>query len=217
MREALYRVCRWARGSALPGSAFPMLPPSQEAGHGTWPSGRQALTANMGCCWPAVIAAPRGPPERRARKGVVGRVDGDAASLGNVALMGELGVDAGPMLARADELRSEGQTVMFVARDGRLMGLVGVADPIKESAPEALEQLRHAGLTIVMLTGDSRRTAEAVAAKLGITHVEAEVLPERKIEVVRDLRAKGGKVAMAGDGVNDAPALAAADVGIAMG
>jgi Cu+-exporting ATPase len=150
-------------------------------------------------------------------KGVVARVDGHAVSLGNVALMRELGVDAGPMLARADELRNEGQTVMFVARDGRLIGLVGVADPIKESASEALEQLRRARLTIVMLTGDSRRTAEAVAAKLGFTHVEAEVLPERKIEVVRDLRAKGGKVAMAGDGVNDAPALAAADVGIAMG
>jgi Cu+-exporting ATPase len=121
------------------------------------------------------------------------------------------------MLARADELRSEGQTVMFGARDGRLIGLVGVADPIKESAPEALELLRQAGLTIVMLTGDSRRTAEAVAARLGISRVEAEVLPERKVEVVRDLRARGRKVAMAGDGVNDAPALAAADVGIAMG
>src|SRR6058998_2108638 len=150
-------------------------------------------------------------------KGVVARVDGRAVSLGNVALMRELGVDAGPLLARADEFHSEGQTVMFVARDGRLIGLVGVADPIKESAPEALEELRHAGLTIVMLTGDSRRTAEAVAAKLDITHVEAEVLPERKIEVVRDLRAKGRKVAMTGDGVNDAPALAAAGVGIAMG
>ena len=150
-------------------------------------------------------------------KGVVARVDGREVSLGNVALMRELGVDAGAVLARAEELRSEGQTVMFVARDRRLIGLVGVADPIKESAPEALEQLRGAGLAIVMLTGDSRRTAEAVAAKLGITHIEAEVLPERKIEVVRDLRAHGRRVAMAGDGVNDAPALAAADVGIAMG
>jgi P-type Cu+ transporter len=150
-------------------------------------------------------------------KGVVARVSGHAVALGNVALMREIGVDPGVALTRADELRGDGQTVMFVARDGRLIGLVGVADPIKESASEALEQLRRAGLTIVMLTGDSRRTAEAVAAKLGITHVEAEVLPERKIEVVRDLRAKGRKVAMAGDGVNDAPALAAADVGIAMG
>jgi P-type Cu+ transporter len=150
-------------------------------------------------------------------KGVVARVGGHAVALGNVTLMREVGIDPGAVLARADVLRGDGQTVMFVARDGQLIGLIGVADPIKESAQEALEQLRQAGLTIVMLTGDSRRTAEAVAAKLSITHVEAEVLPERKIEVVRDLRAKGRKVAMAGDGVNDAPALAAADVGIAMG
>jgi P-type Cu+ transporter len=150
-------------------------------------------------------------------KGVVARVDGRVVSLGNAALMRDLGIEAGPVLDRADELRSDGQTVMFVGSDSRLIGLVGVADPIKESASEALDQLRHAGLTIVMLTGDSHRTAVAVATKLGITHVEAEVLPERKIEVVRQLRAKGGRVAMAGDGVNDAPALAAADVGIAMG
>jgi len=150
-------------------------------------------------------------------QGVVASVSGHVVALGNLALMRQLGVDAGALLNRADELRAEGQTVMFVARDGRLIGLVGVADPIKESAAEALEQLRREGLTIVMLTGDSRRTAEAVAAKLGITHVEAEVLPERKIAVVHDLRTQGRKVAMAGDGVNDAPALAAADVGIAMG
>jgi Cu+-exporting ATPase len=149
-------------------------------------------------------------------KGVVARVGGRAVALGNTAFMREVAVDPRAALARADELCGDGQTVMFVARDGRLIGLVGVADPIKESAQEALEHLRQAGLTMVMLTGDSRRTAEAVAAKLGITRVEAEVLPERKIEVVRDLRAKGRKVAMAGDGVNDAPALAAADVGIAM-
>jgi Cu+-exporting ATPase len=142
-------------------------------------------------------------------KGVVARVGGHAVALGNVALMREVRLDSGAVLARADELRGDGQTVMLVARGGQLIGLIGVADPIKESAPEALEQLRQAGLMIVMLTGDSRRTAEAVAAKLSITHVEAEVLPERKIEVVRDLRAKGRKVAMAGDGVNDAPALAA--------
>ncbi len=150
-------------------------------------------------------------------KGVIARVGGHAVALGNVALMREVGIDPAALLARADELRGDGQTVMFAARDERLIGLVGVADPIKEFAPEALEQLRQAGLTIVMLTGDSRRTAEAVAAKLSITRVEAEVLPERKIEVVRDLRAKGRKVAMSGDGANDAPALAAADVGIAMG
>jgi P-type Cu+ transporter len=150
-------------------------------------------------------------------KGVVARVDGRVVALGNVALMRELGIEVGAVLSRADELRTEGQTVMFVASDRRLVGLIGVADPIKESAPEALEQLRQAGLSIVMLTGDSRRTAEAVATKLEIAHVEAEVLPERKIEVVRDLRSKGRKVVMAGDGVNDAPALAAADVGVAMG
>jgi Cu+-exporting ATPase len=150
-------------------------------------------------------------------KGVVARIGGRTVALGNVALMREVGVDPGAVMPRADELRGDGQTVMFIARDNRLLGMVGVADPIKESAAEALGQLREPGLTIVMLTGDSRRTAEAVAAKLGITNVEAEVLPERKIEAVRDLRAKGRKVAMAGDGVNDAPALAAADVGVAMG
>jgi Cu+-exporting ATPase len=150
-------------------------------------------------------------------KGVIARVNAHTVALGNIALMRDLGVEPGSLLARSDELRGEGQTVMFVARDRTLVGLVGVADPIKESAAEALEQLRLAGLTIVMLTGDGRRTAEAVAARLEITHVEAEVLPERKIEVVRDLRAKGHRVAMAGDGVNDAPALAAADVGVAMG
>ena len=150
-------------------------------------------------------------------KGVAARVGDRSVALGNVALMRELGVDPGASVARADELRSEGQTVMLVARDGQLIGLVGVADPIKESAREALEQLRQAGLTIVMLTGDGRRTAEAVAAQLGITQLEAEVLPERKIEAVRELRGRGRRVVMAGDGVNDAPALAAADVGIAMG
>jgi Cu+-exporting ATPase len=106
---------------------------------------------------------------------------------------------------------------MFVAVDGRPAGLVGVADPIKPSTPEALRALRQSGLRIIMVTGDSRRTAQAVSRKLGIEHVEAEVLPERKGEIVRGLQAKGSRVAMAGDGVNDAPALAQADVGIAMG
>jgi Cu+-exporting ATPase len=150
-------------------------------------------------------------------KGIVGRVGGHAVALGNLALMQELGVAVDTLLAEADTLRSDGQTVMLVAVDGRAAGLIGVADPIKQSAPEALQALRQSGLHIVMLTGDSRRTAEAVARKLGIEHVEAEVLPERKSEVVRDLQARGRKVAMAGDGVNDAPALAQADVGIAMG
>jgi Cu+-exporting ATPase len=151
-------------------------------------------------------------------KGVVGRVEGHAVALGNLALMQDLGVAVDALLAEAAEnLRGEGQTVMLVAVDGRAAGLVAVADPIKASAPEALQALRQSGLHIVMLTGDSRRTAEAVARQLGIEHVEAEVLPERKSEVVRELQGKGRKVAMAGDGVNDAPALAQADVGIAMG
>ena len=151
-------------------------------------------------------------------KGVVGRVEGRAVALGNLALMQHLDVAVDPLLAEAaDNLRSDGQTVMLVAVDGRVAGLVAVADPIKPSAPEALQALGRSGLRIVMLTGDSRRTAEAVARKLGIEHVEAEVLPERKSEVVRELQGKGRKVAMAGDGVNDAPALAQADVGIAMG
>jgi Cu+-exporting ATPase len=131
--------------------------------------------------------------------------------------MEDLGVTLGDLNERAEKLRGEGQTVMFVAVDGRPAGLVGVADPIKASTPEALELLRASGLRIVMLTGDSRATAEAVARRLGITEVEAEVLPEQKIAAVKRLQAGGRKVAMAGDGVNDAPALAQADVGIAMG
>jgi Cu+-exporting ATPase len=150
-------------------------------------------------------------------RGVTGRVDGRSVALGNRRLMDDLGLDVSALLPRADELRAEGQTVMFVAIDGRLAGLVGVADPIKGSTPEALELLRRSGLRIVMLTGDSRRTAEAVARKLGIIDLEAEVLPEQKSDVVKRLQGQGRKVAMAGDGVNDAPALAQAEVGIAMG
>jgi Cu+-exporting ATPase len=150
-------------------------------------------------------------------KGVVGRVDGHAVALGNLRLMQDLGVAFDSLVADADGLRGDGQTVMFVAVDGRPAGLVGVADPVKPSTPEALRALHESGLRIIMVTGDSRRTAEAVARTLGIDQVEAEVLPERKSEIVRDLQAKGRRVAMAGDGVNDAPALAQADVGIAMG
>jgi len=131
--------------------------------------------------------------------------------------MQDLGVVVDSLLTEADSLRGDGQTVMFVAVDERPAGLVGVADPIKSSTPEALRALRQSGVRIVMVTGDSRRTAAAVARTLGIEHVEAEVLPERKSEIVRDLQATGRRVAMAGDGVNDAPALARADVGIAMG
>jgi Cu+-exporting ATPase len=150
-------------------------------------------------------------------RGVTGVVSGRRAGLGNAKLVEELGIDAQPLRRRAEELRSQGQTVMFVVIDGRLSGLLGVADPIKESTPQAIELMRAEKVRLVMLTGDSRTTAEAVARQLGITDVEAEVLPEKKVEVVKRLQAEGRVVAMAGDGVNDAPALAQADVGIAMG
>jgi P-type Cu+ transporter len=150
-------------------------------------------------------------------KGVIGRVSGRTVALGNRRLMDDLSVALGGSSERAEMLRRDGQTVMFVAVDGRLAGLVGVTDPIKASTPEALELLRASGLRILMLTGDSRATAEAVARQLGIAEVEAEVLPEQKITVVKRLQAEGRKVAMAGDGVNDAPALAQAEVGVAMG
>jgi len=155
--------------------------------------------------------------EARAGKGVVGRVAGRTVALGNAALLRDLGIDTGALAARAEALRREGQTATFVAADGRVAGLLGVADPIKETARDAIEQLRREGLRILMLTGDARATAEAVAAKLGLDGVIAEVLPEQKVEVVKRLQAEGRVVAMAGDGVNDAPALAQAQVGIAMG
>jgi Cu+-exporting ATPase len=150
-------------------------------------------------------------------RGVVGKVDGRFVALGNSKLLEELSVAPGPLLARAEELRREGHTAMFVAIDNRAAGLVAVSDPIKQSTPEAIEILHSEGVKIVMLTGDSRTTAEAVARRLGIDQVEAEVLPEQKVEVVKRLQAEGRIVAMAGDGVNDAPALAQAHVGIAMG
>jgi Cu+-exporting ATPase len=156
--------------------------------------------------------------ESAAGKGVRGRVAGRRVALGNRAMMDAEGVrDLNGLAARAEELRRDGQTVVFVAVDVKAAGLVGVADPIKATTPDAVKQLHAAGVRVVMLTGDSRTTAEAVAEKLGIDEVMAEVLPEQKVEVVRKLRAEGRVVAMAGDGVNDAPALAAADVGIAMG
>jgi Cu+-exporting ATPase len=154
-------------------------------------------------------------------KGVTGAIGGPEnkkqVALGNRALFDELGVDVTPLVPRADALRGEGATVVFVAVEGKLAGLVAVADPIKKTSAEALRRLREEGLRIVMLTGDGRLTAEAVAREIGIDEVEAEVLPEDKSKVVKRLQAEGRIVAMAGDGVNDAPALAAADVGIAMG
>jgi len=150
-------------------------------------------------------------------KGVTGTVDDRAVALGNHKLLEQLAIDPGALLGRAEDLRRDGQTVMFIALDGRPAGLLGVADPIKESTFEAIRMLHEDGMRIVMLTGDSRTTAEAVARKLGIDEVEAEVLPEQKGEVVKRLQAEGHVVAMAGDGINDAPALAQAHVGIAMG
>jgi P-type Cu+ transporter len=150
-------------------------------------------------------------------KGVRGRVAGHTVALGNRSLLDEAGIATDALAARAEALRTEGQTVLFVAADGQAAGLLGVADPIKDTTPEAIRKLHAEGLRIVMLTGDSRTTAEAVAHKLGIDEVVAEVLPDQKAEAVRRLQAQGRKVAMAGDGINDAPALAQAEVGIAMG
>jgi Cu+-exporting ATPase len=155
--------------------------------------------------------------EAHTGRGVSGVVDGHRVLLGNMALMEEAGADAAGLGERADALRGEGATVMFVAVDGRIVGLLAVTDPIKPSTPEAIECLHREGLRIVMVTGDNRRTAEAVARRLGIDEVRADVLPVQKREIVRQLQREGRRVAMAGDGVNDAPALAEAAVGIAMG
>ena len=150
-------------------------------------------------------------------KGVRGEIDGSSVLLGNRALLEELKIDSHELAAKAEELRADSQTVMFVAVDGRLAGLLGVADPIKMTTPDAIKQLHAEGIRIVMLTGDSRTTAESVARKLGIDEVVAEVLPDQKVAAVKRFQSEGRMVAMAGDGINDAPALAQADVGIAMG
>ena len=148
---------------------------------------------------------------------MVGRIDGKRLLLGSAAFLKQEGVDVAAAEAKADPLRGEGATVVLLAVDGRAEGLLAVSDPVKETTPEALKQLRADGIRVVMLTGDNKRTAAAVAGRLGIDAVEAEVLPEDKARIVQKLKAEGRVVAMAGDGVNDAPALAAADVGIAMG
>jgi Cu+-exporting ATPase len=150
-------------------------------------------------------------------KGVIGIVDSRTIAIGNLKHFESLGIDPGTLRERADALRREGQTVMFVAVDGRPAGLVGVADPIKPTTAEAIQALHREGIKVVMLTGDNRTTAEAVARSAGIDQVEADVLPDQKAVVVKRLQERGERVAMAGDGINDAPALAAADVGIAMG
>jgi Cu+-exporting ATPase len=190
---------------------------------------RLAASLERGSEHPLAAAIVAGAQERKLElveakefrsltgKGVVGRVDGRSVALGNQHLLEELKVAAGDALERAEALRRDAQTVMFVAVDERLAGLLGVADPIKDSTREAIRLLHQEGIRVVMLTGDSRTTAQAVARKLSIDEVEAEVLPEQKKNVVQRLQAEGRKVAMAGDGINDAPALAQAEVGIAMG
>ena len=150
-------------------------------------------------------------------KGVKGTVDGRTVAVGNLALLEALGVDPGPLPDRATALRRDGQTVMFVVVDDQSAGLLGLADPIKASTPQAIQALHAEGIKVVMVTGDNQTTAEAVARSIGIDRVEADVLPDRKAGIVKGLQGHGERVAMAGDGINDAPALAAADVGIAMG
>lgn len=150
-------------------------------------------------------------------KGVSGSVDGHEVVLGNLNLLQQLTIDACDLPAQAEIGRAEGQTVILVAIDGKAAGLIGVADPVKDSTAEAIKALHDAGVDIVMLTGDSWTTAQAVAARLNINRLEAEVLPEQKASIIKQLQAEGKIVAMAGDGINDAPALAQAHVGIAMG
>ena len=190
---------------------------------------RLAATLERGSEHPLAAAIVKGSEDRGVQlgdvsafesitgKGVRGSVDGRAVSLGNPALMTQLGIELGELAQQAETLRTEGQTVMFVAVDGKSAGLIGVADPIKDSTPEAIRALHREGIRVVMLTGDSRTTAQAVAGKLEIDDVIAEVLPDQKVDVVKRLLSEGRFVAMAGDGINDAPALAQAQVGIAMG
>jgi P-type Cu+ transporter len=155
--------------------------------------------------------------ESKTGKGVTGRVDGHFIALGNGRLMEEIGADIGELSSVTEKYRSEGQTVMYVAVEGQIAGLIGVADPIKKTTQEAINQLHREGIRVVMVTGDNRITAEAVGKKLGIDDVIAEVLPDKKAEIVKQLQTDGQIVAMAGDGINDAPGLAQAQVGIAMG
>jgi Cu+-exporting ATPase len=175
-----------------------------------------AAVVNAAQAKPLRLADP-GDFQARTGKGVIGTVDGRRVALGNQALLRDEGVADGTLAASADALRRDGATVILAAVDGKPAGVIAVADPIKTTTPQAIQALQEAGVHLVMLTGDNRTTAEAVARRLGIEEVMAEVLPEDKASVVERLRADGRVVAMAGDGVNDAPALAAADVGIAMG
>jgi Cu+-exporting ATPase len=190
---------------------------------------RLAASLERGSEHPLAAAIVKGADERRLTlaapsdfvsqtgKGVTGSIDGKRVAIGNQLLFASLGIDPDGLSERADELRQEGQSVMLVAVDGRAEGLVAVADPVKESATGALKALQNERIRVVMLTGDSRTTAAAVARKLGIDDLLAELLPDQKALAVKALQDEGRLVAMAGDGVNDAPALARAEVGIAMG
>ncbi|WP_219581339.1 copper-translocating P-type ATPase [Sulfitobacter sp. CW3] len=200
-----------------------------EDGHDEAEVLRLAASLERGSEHPLAEAIVRGAEERGIEfakaedfeavtgKGVKGIVDGKSVALGNAALIKDFGLDSGPLVETANARRDEGETVMFIVLDGAIAGLVSVADPIKETTPAALKALHELGFRIIMATGDNERTAQAVASRLGIDEIRADVLPEDKARIIRELQATGKKVAMAGDGVNDAPALAQADVGIAMG
>jgi P-type Cu+ transporter len=190
---------------------------------------RLAASLERGSEHPLAAAIVKGAEDRNVQmgsaeqfqsvtgKGVKGVIDGKAVALGNKALMSDLNINLGGLADKAETLRGDGQTVMFVTADNSVAGIVGVADPIKSSTPDAIQSLHQEGIRIVMLTGDSKTTAQAVARKLSIDDVVAEVLPDQKADIVKRFQSEGRFVAMAGDGINDAPALAQAQVGIAMG
>ncbi|WP_109261390.1 copper-transporting P-type ATPase [Hyphobacterium indicum] len=200
-----------------------------EAGHDETEVLRLAASLERGSEHPLAEAIVRGAEERDISiakaddfeaitgKGVSGVVEGREVALGNARLMSDMGLESSRLAETANARRDDGETVMFVVVDGLIAGLVSVADPIKETTLDALDALHQLGFRIIMATGDNERTAKAIGARLGIDEIRADVLPADKAEIIRDLQAKGCKVAMAGDGVNDAPALAQADVGIAMG
>lgn len=200
-----------------------------EPGHDEVEVLRLAASLERGSEHPLAEAIVRGADERDVKmadaldfeavtgKGVKGLVDGQAVALGNLAMIRDLGLDAGELTAKANSRRDDGETVMFVVLDGEIAGLVSVADPVKETTPAAIKDLHDLGFRVIMATGDNERTAKAIGARLGIDEIRADVLPEDKARIITELQQVGRKVAMAGDGVNDAPALAQADVGIAMG
>ena len=200
-----------------------------ESGHDEAEVLRLAASLERGSEHPLAEAIVRGAEERDVKmvnakdfeavtgKGVMGTVDGKAVALGNLAMIRELGLEAGDLTAKANARRDEGETVMFVVLDGAIAGLVSVADPVKETTPAAIKELHELGFRVIMATGDNERTAKAIGARLGIDEIRADVLPEDKARIIKELQQEGRKVAMAGDGVNDAPALAQADVGVAMG